>query len=86
MVDWHSQLVQQQCFEAIIILVWLSVGSVVREQINTAYFDWQIIAGRRERKWAQAVYLLAKVSWWVYIALVVVLVYTFNEVDCNHIM
>ncbi|CAD6904545.1 unnamed protein product [Tilletia controversa] len=86
MVDWHSQLVQQQCFEAIIILVWLSVGSVVREQINTAYFDWQIIAGRRERKWAQAVYLLAKVAWWVYIALVVVLVYTFNEVDCNHIM
>ncbi|CAD6925649.1 unnamed protein product [Tilletia controversa] len=86
MVDWHSELVQLQCFETIVILAWLTIGFVLREQIATARFDWEILTGKRERKWSQAIYLFVKIVWWVYVALNIVLVYTFNEIDCNTTM
>ncbi|CAD6918466.1 unnamed protein product [Tilletia controversa] len=86
MVDWHSELVQAQCFEAIMILVWLSVGFVVRDQIDTVRFDWEILTGKRERKWPQAVYFFVKFVWWVYVGVICLLCYTFNEIDCNKVV
>ncbi|CAD6884269.1 unnamed protein product [Tilletia controversa] len=83
MVDWYNPIVVLQGFEATVILGWITIGFVVREQINTARFDWEIITGKRERRWPQAIYFFVKFIWWIYISVTLLLVYTFNEIDCN---
>ncbi|KAE8222489.1 hypothetical protein CF319_g4322 [Tilletia indica] len=83
MVNWSEPLVMQQAFEGAIALFWVSVGFSIREQMTTSYFDWDVIVGRRQRRWPQSFFFLVKVTWWVYVTLNIYFVWTTKEIDCQ---
>ncbi|KAK0559144.1 hypothetical protein OC861_006734, partial [Tilletia horrida] len=70
-------------FEVAIILFWLAVGFIVREQFSTARFEWDVITGKRQRRWPQFFYLAVKIAWWAYVATNVLVVYTPHKIDCQ---
>ncbi|KAL9934962.1 hypothetical protein V8E36_006038 [Tilletia maclaganii] len=64
------------------ILIWISLGFAVREQMSTSAFDWTIISGRRPRRWPQLVYFLVKLSYWSCLCCILLYQFSGRELDC----
>ncbi|KAK0556995.1 hypothetical protein OC844_005712 [Tilletia horrida] len=86
MPNWSDPMEMKKDFEAAMVLFWFSVGFSLREQMSTSRFDWDVITGKRQRRWPQFFYFLVKLTWWGYVIANIVLVYTRKPIDCQGAM
>ncbi|KAL9934956.1 hypothetical protein V8E36_006032 [Tilletia maclaganii] len=82
MPNWQDPIEIKKDIAVNEILIWISLGFAVREQMSTSAFDWTIMSGRRPRRWPQLVYFLVKLSYWSCLCCVLLYQFSGRELDC----
>lgn len=82
-MNWSSPLTNAKVLDAAEIMKWQVAGIVVLESFQQAKFDWSILSGKRSKRWPQLIYFLAKLSWWIFLCLHVLMIKSENKIDCQ---
>ncbi|CAO1621865.1 unnamed protein product [Sympodiomycopsis kandeliae] len=64
-----------QTVQSSLAILWICTGITAAEQVALAKFDWSLITGQRRRRLVQLAYFGAKLTWWAYTALNIVMNY-----------
>lgn len=79
----YSPVAVSQTINSALVILWICVGITLCEHVSLARFDWSLLTGQRRRRLVQVAYFGAKLTWWPYIAVNIVMNYGKGPYDCH---